>query len=120
VALKAFFDPRFVFAYPVRTIGMLSAVIGVYEGPDFANRWLTFGFFLLCGSLACQRSSAICSTGNTNYEGEEPRPKYHFDWAALIQSVALWMLTIAFLLLFLHQMGLTLPLDAYIRRWFTT
>src|SRR5947207_15748882 len=99
---------------------MWSATIGVYEGPDFANRWLSFGFFLLCGSLAGQKSSVISSTGNTNYEGEEPRPEYHFDWAALIQSVALWMLTIAFLLLLLHQIGLKLRLDAYIRRGFTS
>lgn len=110
MALKAFFDPRFVFAYPVRTIGTLSAIVGVYEGPDFANRWLTFGFFLLCGSLAGQKSSVISSTGNTNYEGEEPRPEYHFDWAALIQSVALWTLTVAIFLLFLHQMDPTLRL----------
>lgn len=113
---KAFFNPQIVFKYPVRTLGMLCAAFGVLNAPfDFNNRYLFFGFFLLCLSFAIDRSRRVYRSSALSIVGE--KTTYIFSLAALLQSLILWPLTIAFALLCLHQLGLTPRLDAYLPGW---
>ncbi len=113
---KAFFNPQIVFKYPMRTLGMLCAAFGVLHAPfDISNRYLFFGFFLLCLSFAIDRSRRVYRSSVVINVGEET--PYIFSFAALLQSLTLWPLTIAFALLCLHQWGLTPRLDAYLAGW---
>ena len=113
---KAFFNPQIVFRYPVRTLGMLCAAFGVLHAPfDFNNRYLFFGFLLLCLSFAVDRSRQVFRSSPLINVGE--KTPYIFSVAALLQSLVLWPLTIAFVLLCLHQLGLTPHLDAYLSGW---
>jgi hypothetical protein len=103
---KALLSPELVFDYPVRTLGMICAVLGLFHPPlDFNNRYLALGSFLLFFSFAGQKSGAIWFT--TAHGG----PRY-FSAVAFFQSVALWIFTAAFALLFLHQLGQTPRFDA--------
>ena len=46
---RALLSPELVFDYPTRTLGVLSAVLGLFHPPlDFSNRYLALGSFLLC------------------------------------------------------------------------
>jgi len=112
---KAFFNPKLVFFYPVRTLAMLSTAVGVVQAPfDFNNRYLAFGFFLLSLSFAANTSRHIYPLSSISHFGEKT-PRF-FSFVALLQSLFLWPLTIVFALLCLHQLGLTPRLDAYL--WF--
>jgi hypothetical protein len=105
---KAFFNPELVVDYPARTLGMLCAILGLFHPPlDFNNRYLALGSFSLFFSFAAQKSGSIWF--RTAHEG----PTYPSP-AALFQSGALWLLAVAFALLYLHQLGLTPRLDAYL------
>ena len=113
---KAFFDPRLVFARPIKTLGIVSAIIGVVKAaPDLNNRWLAFGLFLLSSSLAVQKSRQILDLSDVSYAGQ--KTPWIFSFAALFQSFALWAFTVVFFLLCLHQLGMTPRLDAYLSAW---
>lgn len=113
---KAFFNPLIVFKYPVRTLGMLCAAFGVLHAPfDFNNRYLFLGFFLLCWSFAIDRFRRVYRSSALINVGE--KTPHIFSPAALLQSLLLWPLTIAFGLLCLHYLGLTPRLDAYLSGW---
>ncbi len=101
--------------YPVRTLGMLSAAIGVFQAPiDFNNRKLVFGCFLLFLSNAVSASRNIYRPV-VIYAGQ--RAKYSFGYGELFKFLVLLTLTIVLAMLCLHQLGLTPRLDAYLTTW---
>jgi hypothetical protein len=113
---KAFFNPQIVFKYPVRALGMLCAAFGVLHAPfDFKNRYLSFGFLLLCLSFAIDKSRRVYHSSAIIIVGE--KTPHVFTLAALLQSLVLWPLTTAFALLCLHQLGLTPRVDSYLSGW---
>jgi hypothetical protein len=113
---KAFFNPKLVFRYPVRSLAILCAAIGIIKSPlDFSDRYLAFGFFLLCLSFATNISRNVYRPSNISYSGE--RTPWIFSSAALFQCIVLGVLTVVFVLLCLHQLGLTLHLDAHLSEW---
>ena len=113
---KAFFNPRLVFVHPIKALGIVSALVGVLTAaPDLNNRWLAFGLFLLSSSLAVQKSRRILCLSSDSDAGQKTQG--FFSFAALFQSFALWAFTGVFLLLCLHQLGMTPRLDAYLSAW---
>jgi hypothetical protein len=113
---KAFFNPKLVFRYPVRSLAILCAAIGIIKSPfDFNNRYLAFGFFLLALSFATNISRNIYRPSDIGYEGQ--KTPWIFSPAALFQCIVLWPLTVVLALLCLHQLGLTPHLDAYFSAW---
>jgi hypothetical protein len=113
---KALFNPKLVFRYPVRTLATLCAAVGVINSPlDFNNRYLSFGFFLLCLSFATNISRDVYRPSRVSQLGQ--KTPYVFSPAALFQCLALWPFTVALAILCLHQLGVTPRLDAYLKAW---
>jgi hypothetical protein len=113
---KAFFDPRLAFARPIKTLGIASALFGVFKAaPDPNNRWLAFGLLLLCLSFASQKFRRILYQSDIIDVGE--KTPWIFSLAALIQFLAFSVFSRAFLLLCLHQWGMTPRLDGYLSAW---
>jgi hypothetical protein len=116
---KAFFDPKLVFLYPIRTLAFVCAVAGIIKSPlDANNRYLALGLFLLSVSFAGQVSGNIFRPSNIQYMGTKLR--WEFSGAALLQALFVWPLTLILGLFCLHQFGLTPRLDAFLATWTRT
>jgi hypothetical protein len=112
---KAFFDPRLVLMFPLRTLGMLCAVFGVFHAPfDLKNRYLTFGLFLLCVDFFIRTLRDIRRPGVIIVGQKTP---YIFSLTALFKSLVFLALTTVLILLCLHQQGFTPRLDTYVKAW---
>jgi hypothetical protein len=112
---KAFFDPRLVLMFPLRTLGMLCAVFGVFHAPfDLKNRYLTFGLLLLCVDFFVRTLRDILRAGVIIVD---QKTAYIFSLTALLKSLMFLALTTALILLCLHQQGLTPRLDTYVKAW---